>query len=65
MLGLKKITAVAIFGALLGVSACTTNQVADNTGSAVGFVAKTAVKGTVGAGKLAVKGVRKVTSSEN
>lgn len=64
MLGIKKIAAVAALGAMMTVSACSTNQVADNTGAATGFVAKTAVKGVVGAGKLAVRGVKKVAGSD-
>lgn len=64
MFNAKKIRIVALVGALAAVSACSTEQVANNTGSTVGFVAKTAVKGTVGAGKLAVRGVKAVAGSE-
>jgi len=61
---MKKLMIIAVLGSVVAVSACSTNQVADNTGAAAGFVAKTAVKGTVGAGKLVVKGVKKVAGSE-
>lgn len=64
MLGIKKIAAVAAIGAMMTVSACSTNQVADNTGAAAGFVAKTAVKGTVAVSKAAYNGVKKVAGSE-
>lgn len=51
-------------GAMMTLTACSTASVVDNTVDATGFVAKTAVKGTIGAGKLAVNGVRKVTSED-
>lgn len=49
---------------VVALSACSTEQVVDNTVGATGFVAKTAVKGTIGAGKLAVKGVRRATEAD-
>lgn len=61
---MKKLMIAAILGSMVVVSACSTEQVIDNTVDATGFVAKTAVKGTVGAGKLAVKGVKKVAGAE-
>lgn len=64
MFNAKKMMIIAMVGAMVTVSACTTEQVANNTGATAGFVAKTAIKGTVGAGKLAVKGVKAVASSE-
>lgn len=48
----------ALFAAAMALSACSTNQVIDNTVGVAGFVTKTAVKGAVGAGKLAVNTVR-------
>jgi len=60
----QKMMIVGLIGAVLTLSACSTDQVASNTGSTVGFVAKTAVKGTVGAGKLAAQGGKKVVGSE-
>ena len=54
----RKMMIAALMGAALTVSACSGGQVLDNTVDATGFVAKTAVKGTVGAGKLAIKGVK-------
>ena len=60
----KMIAVVGVAGLLSGVSACSTESVVDNTVGATGFVAKTAVKGTIGAGKLAVKGAKKVAGTE-
>ena len=64
MLKTEKMMIVALLGALVAVSACSTEQVVDNTVGATGFVAKTAVKGTIGAGKLVVKGVHKATETD-
>jgi hypothetical protein len=47
----------ALLGTLV-LGACSTEKIADNTSDAVVFVGKTAVKGAVGAGKLAVRGGR-------
>ncbi|MCX7565205.1 hypothetical protein OS189_02455 [Sulfitobacter sp. F26169L] len=60
----KMMMIVSLMGALVAASACTTEQVVDNTVSTTGFVAKTAVKGTIGAGKLAVKGVKAARGTE-
>lgn len=64
MTNAKKMMTVALLGAFVAVSACSTEQVVDNSVGTAGFVAKTAVKGTVGAGKLAVRGVKKVAGTE-
>ncbi len=64
MISNKKMMLVGILTAVTAVSACTTEGVVDNTVGATGYVAKTAIKGTVGAGKLAVKGVKKVAGTE-
>lgn len=64
MLNEKAVLTAAMISALAAVSACSTEQVVDNTVGATGFVAKTAVKGTVGAGRLAVKGVKKVSGTD-
>jgi len=58
MFATKKMMIAALMGAAVSLSACSGEQVIDNTIGATGFVAKTAVKGTIGAGKLAVKGVK-------
>lgn len=63
MLKLKAVMITTVLGAMLTVSACSQQQVVDNTASTTGFVAKTAVKGVYGAGKLAVKGVKKVAAN--
>ena len=64
MLKTEKMMIVALLGALVAVSACSTEQVVDNKVGATGFVAKTAVKGTICAGKLVVKGVQKATETD-
>lgn len=58
-----KLAAVLVI-ATIGLQACSTEQVVNGTVDTTGFVAKTAVKGTIGAGKLAVKGVKKVAGSD-
>lgn len=60
----KVVLTAAMISALAVVSACSTEQVVDNTVGATSFIAKTAVKGTVGAGRLAVKGVKKASGLE-
>ena len=60
----KVVLTAAMISAFAVVSACSTEQVVDNTVGATSSVAKTAVKGTVGAGRLAVKGVKKASGSE-
>ena len=64
MMKTRTMMTVALFAALVGVSACSTGQVVDNTVEATGFVAKTAVKGTIGAGRLAVKGVKRASATD-
>ena len=49
---------------MMFLGACSTDQVVDTTGSTVGFVAKTAVKRTIGAGKLGIRGALSVKSLE-
>jgi len=62
MFTLHKMMITALLGGSVLVSACSTEQVLKNIVDATGFVAKTAVKGPVGAGKLAVKGVKAATA---
>ena len=64
MLNVKVVLTAAMISALTVVSACSTEQVVDNTVGATSFIAKTAVKGTVGAGRLAVIGGKKASGSE-
>jgi len=59
-----KWTIALLVAATLTLAAYSTEQVVDNTVGATGFVAKTAVKGTIGAGKLAVRGVKAATEEE-
>jgi len=51
-----KTTIAAALISFSALTACSTENIADNTSDAVIFVGKTAVKGVVGAGKLAVRG---------
>jgi hypothetical protein len=60
----NKTMIVIALGAMVSVSACTTDSAIDNTVGATGFVVKTAAKGAVGAGKLAVKGAKRVAGSD-
>ncbi|MFD2738806.1 hypothetical protein ACFSUD_04405 [Sulfitobacter aestuarii] len=64
MLNAKAVLIAAMISALASLSACSTERIVDNTVDATGFVAKTAVKGTVGAGRLAVKGAKKVSGAD-
>lgn len=51
----------ALMAAILAVAVtagCSTNQVADNTGSVLGFAGRTTVHAVSGAGKLAYKGTK-------
>ncbi len=50
----RKAIAVAL---VLGLSACSTNQVIDNTVDVASGATKLAAKGAVGAGKLVYRGV--------
>ncbi|GIT91119.1 hypothetical protein JANAI62_15740 [Jannaschia pagri] len=65
---ISKKTAVALVVAVATLSACSTEQVVDNTVDAGLFATRTVVKTGVGAGKLVVKGgsaaVRSVTSDD-
>ena len=64
MFNVLKMMIVGLLAASVTVSACSTERVVDNTVDATGFVAKTAVKGVVGVGKLGVKGVKKVAGTQ-
>ncbi len=50
--------------ALIAVSACSTKSVVDGTVNTAGFAAKTAVNGTIGAGKLVGRGIGSVVDGE-
>jgi hypothetical protein len=52
-----KMSQAALLTFAISLSACTTNGVINGVVDTTGFVAKTAVKGTVGAGKMVVRGV--------
>lgn len=63
MIHSKSATALLMAFALISAQACTTDQVIDGTVNTAGVVTKTVAKGAVGAGKLAVKGVKNATGS--
>jgi len=52
----KSHVAVIMVSSTLILGACSAENIADNTGDAVIFVGKTAVKGVVGVGKFAYRG---------
>lgn len=58
MRNVSKLVLSLTMSGMLALSACSTESIADNTGDAAIFVGKTAVKGVVGAGKLAVRGTK-------
>ena len=62
----KKTMFAALIAAAVALSACTTEQVIDNSVGVAAGTTKVIAKGTVGAGKLAYKGGKKlvVGSSE-
>ncbi|MHA6346405.1 hypothetical protein [Roseivivax sp. CAU 1761] len=67
-MNLSRVLCVIAAVAAMTLANCTTEKAVDNTVDGTLFVTKTAVKGVVGAGKLAVKGtnaaVQKATDSE-
>ena len=65
MMKTRTMMIAALVTALVAVSACSTEQVVDNTVGATGFVVKTAVKGTIGAGRLAVNGVQRASATDD
>lgn len=56
MISNLKLSLSAAAIATLTLGACSAENIADNTSDAAIFVGKTAVKGVVGAGKLAIRG---------
>lgn len=60
-----RIALIAATAAAMALSACSTEKVVDGTVDSTLFLGRTAVKGTVGAGKLVVRGGhRLVTGGE-
>lgn len=57
MLNLRKSTGAAVIAAVVGLSACTSDQVIDNTVGVAAGGTKIVAKGVVGAGKLVYRGV--------
>ncbi len=60
----RKAIVVTLLAASLNIAACSTDQVIDNSVGVAAGTTKVVAKGAVGAGKLAVKGVRKVAGSD-
>ncbi|AEI92972.1 hypothetical protein [Roseobacter litoralis] len=60
----RKALVVTLLAALLNIAACSTDQVIDNSVGVAAGTTKVVAKGAVGAGKLAVKGVRKAAGSD-
>ena len=54
---LRTSTLVAVAASVVALSACTSDQVIDNTVGLAAGATKVVAKGTVGAGKLVYKGV--------
>lgn len=60
----RKATTVALVIALVGLTACTSDQVIDNTVGVAAGTTKVVAKGAVGAGKLVYKGGQKVMGAD-
>lgn len=60
-----KLSVIALaLTAVVGLSACTSDQVIDNTVGVTAGATKAVAKGAVGAGKLAVKGGKALVSDK-
>lgn len=64
MLAVRKFTVTSVAAACFAVSACSSDQVIDNTVGVAAGATKIVAKGAVGAGKLAVKGGKKIVGSD-
>ncbi|WP_300039581.1 hypothetical protein [uncultured Roseobacter sp.] len=60
----RKALVAALLAASLTMTACSTEQVIDNSVGVAAGTTKVVAKGAVGAGKLAVKGVKKVAGAD-
>jgi len=60
---IRRVVAVVLLAAATAVSGCSGEQMVDRTVDSTLWVGKTVVKGTVGAGKLAVRGAGKAMGS--
>ncbi len=60
----NKMMIAIVLSAALSLVGCSTECVIDNSVDATGLVAKTAVKGVVGAGRLVVKGGKRTAGAD-
>lgn len=63
MMTSNKTLLAAVLGAAVALSACTTDQVIDNSVGVAAGATKVVAKGAVGATKLAYKGVKKAAGA--
>ncbi|MCK0167593.1 hypothetical protein MWU52_08545 [Jannaschia sp. S6380] len=63
-MNLNRITAPAVLLLAFALSACSAERAVDRTVDSTLWVGKTAVKGTVGAGKMVVRGGHALVTSE-
>lgn len=63
MIKTKKALIAGLLGAAVTLSACSSDQVIDNSVGAAAGVTKIAAKGAVGAGKLVYKGAKSVVGA--
>ncbi|MDD9977859.1 MAG: hypothetical protein OXQ30_09030 [Boseongicola sp.] len=61
---MKLLGIVMALTSVVGLSACTSDQVIDNSVGVAAGATKVVAKGVVGAGKLAVKGGRAIVSDK-
>lgn len=64
MTSIRKVAFIAIVGACTALAGCSGEKIVDRTVDSTLWVGKTAVKGTVGAGKLAVRGAGRVLGAD-
>jgi len=65
MMNSKKALIALLLGAAVSLSACSSDQVIDNSVGVAAGTTKVVAKGAVGAGKLAFKGIKKVAGADN
>lgn len=61
---MKRTFSALALAAVVGLSACSSGQVIDNTVDVAGGATKVVAKSVVGAGKLAVRGTKALVSDE-
>ena len=63
-IAVRKLLVNSVAAACIALSACSSGQVIDNTVGVAAGATKIVAKGAVGAGKLAVKGGKKIVGSD-